>query len=295
MFNVASVLHRAWRIYPDFVLGTGHEVFSKTLKETVKGRAKDVNYFSSVWNGIKKGAKAAEDNNIKNVEKHGSFLKSLWNDLKTTPNLVKDGWTNAATAAEKAGKTGISKYWAQFKGAGSGLMKRMPLIGSLLIVAFELPNIFRATKDEGLVSGAAEVVKAGLRLGAGMTGAAIGQALIPIPILGGLVGFIAGDKLMSFVTGKSYTEKKEENEQIAMQAAEQNIPQELAQNGDLTQNIPFGNLSANAQNTIPQATLTQQQVAALGQQLYAGAGLKDSMNEDFMASVSGMNKLNYVG
>ena len=64
-----------------------------------------------------------------------------------------------------------------------------------------------------VIGGVTETVKTGLRLGAGMTGAAIGQALIPIPVVGGLVGYLAGDTLMSLITGKSHSEKKAEAEE----------------------------------------------------------------------------------
>lgn len=288
MVSISSIAHRAWRIYPDFVLGTGHEAFSKALKETVKNR-REQNYFSSVWDGIKKGAKAAENNSKNVTDAHGGFFKGLWHDLKTTPKVVKDGWKDAAKAAEDAGSKGFSKYWAQLKGAGKGLMKRMPLIGSLAIVAFELQNILRATKDEGLVSGAAEVTKAGLRLGAGMTCAAIGQALIPIPILGGLVGYIAGDSIMSLLTGKSYTEKKEALKN-ATASADKQYQDALKQLEQIQQPQSTLNTTTAALN-IPSPTMTKEQVAALGQQLYNAQSLQDPMNQDFMKLTSGLNRI----
>lgn len=288
MVSISSIAHRAWRIYPDFVLGTGNEAFSKALKETVKNR-NEQNYFTSVWNGIKKGAKAAEAHNAQVNKLRGGFFKSLWHDLTTTHTKIAQGWNIAGKLAEKAGKTGGSKFFAQLKGAGKGLMKRLPLIGSLAIVAFEVPNIFRATKDEGLVSGAAEVAKAGLRLGAGMTCAAIGQALIPIPILGGLVGYIAGDSLMGLLTGKSYTEKKEAL-QNATANAEKQYQDALKQFEQIQQPQNTLNTTTAALN-IPQPTLTQEQVQALGQQLYSAQAMQDPMNQDFMQLTTGMNRI----
>ena len=84
MVSFSSIAHRAWQIYPDFVFGTGNEKFSNVLKETSKNRG-EKSYFSSVWNGIKEGAKAAETHNKETLAAHnGSFLKSLWHDLTTT-------------------------------------------------------------------------------------------------------------------------------------------------------------------------------------------------------------------
>ena len=288
MVSILSIAHRAWRIYPDFVLGTGNEEFTKALKHTVKTRG-EKNYFSSVYDGIKNGAKAAEKHNTQVNKLRGGFLKSFWHDLTTTHTKIAQGWKIGGAIAEKAGKTGWSKFWAQFKGAGSGLMKRMPLIGSLLVVGFELPNILRATKDEGLFSGVTETAKVGLRLGAGMTGAAIGQALIPIPILGGLVGYIAGDSLMGLFTGKSYTDKKEALTK-ATANAEKQYQEARKQFEQMPQSAAYGNFNPTALN-VPSPTMTQEQLAALGQQLYSAQSTQDPMNQDFMKLTSGIDRI----
>ena len=111
----------------------------------------------------------------------------------------------------------------------------MPLIGALLTVAVELPNIFKATKNEGLLTGAGETAKAAARLGLSTVCGAITQALIPVPFLGGMIGFVAGDMLGRFIFGKSYTEKQmAKNEQTNPNSS--NIPQ-----FDYTKmNIPYG-------------------------------------------------------
>ena len=57
---VGSYFKRAVKLYPDFVLGTGNEPFSKALKETVKNRkAANQGYFESVWSGVKKWCKSS--------------------------------------------------------------------------------------------------------------------------------------------------------------------------------------------------------------------------------------------
>ena len=177
----------------------------------------------------------------------------------------------------------------------SGLGKRMPLIGTLLIAVTELPNIISAFGDGGVVGGVTETAKTGLRLGAGMTGAAIGQALIPIPVVGGLVGYLAGDTLMSLITGKSHSEKKAEaeeqqqalinNQQQALEGMQQQIAQQNAMQYPIGTTNPFATA---------QPTMTPQQLMALRQQLYNG-GAVSPMDQDFMAMASGLNRINYMG
>ena len=128
-----------------------------------------------------------------------------------------------------------------------------------------------------------------------MTGAAIGQALIPIPVVGGLVGYLAGDTLMSLITGKSHSEKKAEaeeqqqalinNQQQALEGMQQQIAQQNAMQYPIGTTNPF----ATAQPTV-----TPQQLMALRQQLYNG-GAVSPMDQDFMAMASGLNRINYMG
>ena len=299
MAGISSILSSGWKyaqragsFYSDFVFGTGNETFSKVLQETVKNRGSK-NYYSAVWDGIKKGAVEARKHNS------GAFWKNTWKALKTTPAKIQQGWRIGGKLADKAGKTGLSKLWAQFKGSMSGLGKRMPLIGSLIILATELPNIFSAFKDEGLIGGIKEIGKSGLRLGSGMLGAAIGQALIPIPIVGSIVGYVAGDWLMSKITGKSHSEKKAEAEEALAQAnAAEQQNQQLQQYLAQQQMNPYGNnmFASNpyAQNSfnMPQATMTPQQLMQMQQMLYSG-GMNSAMDQDFMAMTSGIKNLNY--
>ena len=199
----------------------------------------------------------------------------------TLPEDAKSAWKGASGA------------WGKTKALGKTFWKRMPLIGGALMVAFELPNIFSAFKDKGLVGGIVETAKSGSRLVGSMAGFAIGQALIPIPVLGGLIGGIAGDWLVSKIVGKSHTEKKAEAEEQQqamleqMQQAQQGIeyPQQGAYSSQ-NQTVP--------PITTPQMTMTPQQLMAMQQQLYGG-GLTSPMDQDFMAMTSGINRLNYLG
>lgn len=299
--NIGSIASKGWnyiqragRIYPDFVMGTGNEAFTQIMRSTIKNRAANgQTYMQSVWSGIKDGARAAErHNNILNKQQ-GGFWKSTWHALKTTPKKIAQGWRVGGRLADRAGKTGLSKIWSQFKGSLTGIGKRMPLIFSLMVVLPELPNIFSAFKDKGLVGGVAETGKTALRLGAGMTAAAIGQALIPIPILGGIVGYMAGDWLMSKFTGKSHSEKKAELEE----AQQQQITQQQAMMQQYNTN-PFGTntnpTTVQPQFNIPKPTMTPEQLMAMKQMLYNN-NMTNPMDQDFMAMTSGINRLNYLG
>ena len=281
---------RAGKLYPDFALGTCHQIFTQAMRSTIRNRnANGQSYMESVWSGIKKGTQEAEKHNKQMAQKHGGFWKGTWASLKSFPAKVAQGWRVGGQLADKAGKKGFSKFWSQFKGSMSGMGKRMPLIGTLMIAVTELPNIFSAFNDKGIVGGIAETGKSGLRLGAGMAGAAIGQAIIPIPIVGGIIGYMAGDWLMSKFTGKSHSEKKAEMEE-ALKQQQTMLQQQYAMN-------PFGTGIPHTQGiqpqiNTPQPTMTPQQLMALQQMLYSGA-TANPMEQDFMAMTSGMNRLNF--
>lgn len=312
--SIASVgwnyVKRAGKLYPDFVLGTGNEKFAKAMRETIANRKlNNQSYFESVWSGIKNGALKAEEHNALMNKKYGGFWQSTWASLKSFPDKVAQGWRVGGMLADKAGKTGVSKFWSQFSGSLSGIGKRMPLIGTLIIGLTELPNIFSAFKDEGLIGGLKETGKSGLRLGAGIAGAAIGQALIPIPVVGSLVGYAVGDWLMSKFTGKSHSEKKAEAEdaikqqQLALQQMQQQGMNPFAQGGfnvypgmnSFAQggfNIYPGMNQMQPQLNIPQPTMSPQQLMALKQMLYSNS-MANPMDQDFMAMATGMNNLNF--
>lgn len=150
-------------------------------------------------------------------------------------------------------------FFSKIGGTIKGLGKRAPLIGTALMVAFELPNIFKATKDGGLIAGAAEAGKSGVRIAAGVACGAIGAALLG-PV-GSIAGFLIGDMLGKLVVGKSYSEKK------AAEEAEKNLP-----NAQQTQNM--------------QTTLTPEQLMMMQQMLY------NDNNNDFMYDATNPFKLN---
>ncbi len=206
---------------------------------------------------------------------------SFWSGLKKSLTSlfpdIKSSWKSA------------SGFGGKLKAVFGQLGKRMPLLGVLLTAALELPNIISAFNDKGLGGGLVEIGKSTTRLAAGTAGFVIGQALIPIPLVGGLVGAFAGDWLMSKIVGKSHSEKKAEAEAEAKVAeAQQQYAEQV--NNPYTQ---YAAQSAANGVSYPQPTMTPQQLLAMQQMLYGG-GFGSPMDQDFMAMTSGINRLNYL-
>lgn len=265
--NAWGYVKRAAKIYPDVVFGTGGDVISETLRDSfygikgANGKRVGGKHFKDFWQQLKDAFKAGEVHNEKLIKDSGGFWKAQWESIRTTPKVIQEGFEAGGKAAEAAGK---SKLWGQTKGIFKGLGKRLPIIGSLMIAITELPNIFRATKDEGIVSGAAEVVKAGARLGGSMLFATIGGALGG-PI-GMLVGGFVGDWLVGKIVGKTYSEKVAEKGEKAKQYIDSN------------QNIPNFNgypqeYKQTASYIPPKPYMSPEQLMSLQQALSSGAGL----------------------
>lgn len=175
--------------YSHFVFGTQNEHFSESLKTSVK---------KDGFNNFGKNLKDAYVSSKKTIDTSKGFWSTMWNDIKSIPKDI------GKSIGEGTG------FWGKTKGLFKGLGKKMPLIGNILMVAFEAPNIFKAFTEGGIGTGLVETGKAALKLGAFTVGAAIGQALIPIPFVGAMIGGIAAGWLADGVLGKSFTEKQEE-------------------------------------------------------------------------------------
>jgi len=226
MTRVWNLTKRAVKMAPDFAMGTGGEAFEKSLREAVRGvKGADGKYtggtgYKNFWTKLKNAFKASEAHNNTLIQQEGGFFKAMKKNLMDIPSGIKNGWINGGTAAKAAGNSGL---WGSIKGVGKSLYSKMPLIGSLLFLAMETPNIVKATLDGGVVDGAAEFVKAGARATGSMAGFCIGQALCPIPFVGGIIGGLVGDWVTSKIVGKSYSEKKAEEQEKA-QAQAQTLP-----------------------------------------------------------------------
>lgn len=240
-------------VMPELILGTGSEKLGEAIKTTkgsifVKGEAG--------WKALKKA--------------DGPFFKNLWNNsIKRFIPDIKESIAKELTAAELAGKSTIL---GRVKGLFKGLGQKMPLIASLSMIAFELPNIFTATKEKDIFQGGAEAVKATARLTGASIGAAIGSAAIPVPFVGSMIGWVAGEWLTGKIVGKSYTEQKEEKMEQLKQEQEQaaidtqNIQQQnvnpfwLGNAQDPQSLASLENPQQNFQQQIPQSQIPPQQV-----------------------------------
>lgn len=239
LYNAAKGYgQRAWKLYPGFVTGTANDVMAAAMKSRIKNRAATgEKWFKAVKGGFKDGILAAEKYNNKVVAKNGgNAWAALWKNIKTIPSQIGRGWKVGGARAASLGK---SKFLGSLKGAMKGIGTRMPLIGTLILAATSLPDIFKATANEGIVSGGAEAVKVAARVGGGTLGAAVGTAVLG-PI-GGIAGYAIGDWLTAKVVGKSYSERKYEQEQKMAEEVEQ-LAEEKAQEAIQTagyQQVPF--------------------------------------------------------
>ena len=165
----------------------------------------------SIFQKAKGGALALEKH-VARASKRGNFFKRLWKGITSTPALFKDN----------------IKQFGAVKGIFKTLSKKMPLIGSLLTIAFEIPNIVRAFSDGGIGAGMKEIFGAGIELGCISGGAAIGTAICPVvgTVVGGIVGSIVG----MFLRGKTYTEKQEEQQQEEQAQDEQAQDEQIQEN-----------------------------------------------------------------
>lgn len=206
--SIGSIGRRIINILPEAILGNGAEVAGKAMRAT-KG--------SALTRG-KAGFKALEADIAAKKLSQGGFFKRVTTNLGRIPSLTKAG----ARAAKIAGK---NQFLGGLKGLFKGLGKNMPFIAAASTILFELPNIWTATKEQGIGQGVKEIAKAGTRLAGGAAGAAIGSAICPG--IGTIVGWMAGEWLTSKVVGKTYTEQKAEAEMkaqeelAAMQEAQQ--------------------------------------------------------------------------
>ena len=187
---------RIAKVTPDFLLGETSDVIGGAMKHT-KG---------SLFTKGKAGFHALEKH-VARQSKNGSFFTRVVKNLKTTPSAMKNGYKAAAATAKAAGKSG---FIAGAKGAGKALLKKMPLIGAVLTVGLELPNIVRAFKDGGFKAGMKEIGGAGVELGCMAGGAAIGTC-VGGPV-GAAIGALIGGFVGMFARGKTHTEKKAEEE-----------------------------------------------------------------------------------
>ena len=281
MVTPVSFFTRAAKVWDVAVIGDGSKVIESAYKKGLKDN-KNIfsrDFYTNFWQTTKTAGKELEAYKAAEVAKHGSTLKVLGNNFRNIPTQFKHGWGVGERYARIHGKNALfSKMRGALKFGGKTLGR---VAGPALLLAFEVPNIFRATKDEGIATGLIETGKAAAKLGGFTAGAAKGQALIPIPFVGGLIGGAIGDLLVSAVVGKSYTAKKE--------ARQAEIAEAMQQQRQQSAQVPFTGTpdqaaaQAPAQNPAAVNPLQQQQNLALMQQMMS----RDSFSDDFMLQANG--------
>ncbi len=199
---------------PELTFGTSAETVGKAMKTAYKSG-------SSLTETAKIGLKG-----INNAAKNGNFVTKMWKNLRTLVPDISNTIKAGQRLAKIKGKSGI---WGTFKGLTKGVGKKVPFIFAALMLASEIPNIVKATKEKGLLQGIKETIKPVVRLvGAGI-GSVIGTAVLPFG--GSIAGWIAGEWLAGKLVGKSYSEKKAEaeeklaQEQQALQEQQAGLPQ----------------------------------------------------------------------
>lgn len=175
----------------------------------------DAEYMTAMEKSMKNAGKV---NKAAEKSIFSDFGKQIKNSFLDAEKATKGtGIFEGLTKSARSFPSDIAKAWKaetslgkQLKGVFGQIGKRIPLLGTGLMLMFELPNIWDATTEDGILSGVFETAKAGIRTAGGTVGAVIGQAICPIPIVGGLLGGVIGYSLGGLLTGKTYTEKKGE-------------------------------------------------------------------------------------
>ena len=132
-----------------------------------------------------------------------------------------------------------------------------------MLVATQIPNIYNAftDKDGGIATGLLETGKGIAKVGLDTAGFMIGQALIPIPFIGGMIGCMATSWLGEKILGKSFTDQKAEAE--GKQTALPSWTPYTAQGGTPSFNGSSGFVA-------PQSTLSQEQLMQIHRYLNRG-------------------------
>ena len=130
---ILSGVKRVVKVLPDLVLGNGAEVAGKAIKTTIKNKG-------SIFQAAKEGIKATEKLSVAASGAKIGFFTRITSNIGSIAKLTKAG-------AKLGAKKGIfASIVGGTKGFFKGLGKNMPLIGALMTIAFEIPNVVKASK-----------------------------------------------------------------------------------------------------------------------------------------------------
>lgn len=203
--GVKSFFHN----YSSLVFGVEQSnVFAEEMQKSIRGTknmATKKYEGGTGYNGLGEKFKNAWVKS-KEVVKDKSFLDIIKDSFKGIIPEAKE----ALNATKVLGRDG--KIWGTLKVLG----KRMPFLGNLLGIALSVPNIYQAFTDTknggGVQAGLTEIGKEAIKAGTGIAGFLIGQALIPIPLIGGVIGVCLFSMLTDKIVGDSFTKNAAEKE-----------------------------------------------------------------------------------
>ncbi len=183
----------------------------KALVQDIQTTASRPSKIASAWkNGVLSEAKAVLRNggNVSCLTKLKGGLKGL---ASSTSGAIKSAYRTGVFSQMRkvltnGGKvTTATKVWGGMKGVLKPLCK-MPVLASIVTLAFEAPDIYRAftDKDGGFVEGMKQLGKSGAKIAIGTAVGALGT-VVAGPV-GGIIGYGAGEYLSSLIFGNSYSE-----------------------------------------------------------------------------------------
>ena len=271
--NFRPYAKRAGRLCLDTVFGTGCETFEHSIQGSIFSKSKDLKWwqigkkykqadFSNFWGKMKNGVKAMEASEAAKAGKSGSYIGKLWEEFKGMPKFFKDSFLKGKA---KGG------FMGGLKGFGGGLLKKMPLIGGIMMLIGHVPDITSAFKNGGIGAGLWETVKSGAKIGLDMGGFIIGQALIPIPFVGGIIGSIVIGGIGNKILGKGYKEKMAAKQNKIMQNMIDTNPYQQYQQYSPYSQYPSQGQYQTAYNWQPPQmnnVMNQQEYAYMMNQLY---------------------------
>lgn len=216
--------------YAMFTFGDWSPYFAQILCNSKKGNRGIIKNGGSIFSNISTAYDRSQKASLYKMgikDADTSFLSFAKNSMKS--------WGGEIYQGAKKGTGIFSKTFGGAKGLIAGAGKRLPLVGTALSLAFEIPNVYRAFTDKegGAVTGTVETGKAAVKLGAFAGGAAAGAALGTLifpgvgTVAGGIIGFVGGaigamgaGAVADKIVGKSFTEQQEEKAALAAAQAE---------------------------------------------------------------------------
>ncbi len=216
--TVGTTIGTYARNYTMFTFGDWTTDFARIMSKSVKAKTG-----SSIWTKTKKVYIKSQKLSMKNAgikadDSFGKYAKGMMKSWGKEITIAKDAAKNADTSELLGGAKGLFK----------GFSKRMPLIGTVVQLAMEAPNLWNAftSPKGGVGTGLLETGKTGLKLGAYAGGAALGATIgtMLFPVVGTCVGALIGlafsavggwaaGEVADKCFGKSFTEQQEEEKE----------------------------------------------------------------------------------